>query len=38
VNVDRAAVYPRVIQELVPAACHVTEQCSNDSIELIAGV
>ncbi len=33
VNTDRAPAYPRVIQELIPAACHVTEQYSNNSIE-----
>jgi transposase-like protein len=33
VNTDRAPAYPRVIQELIPVACHVTEQYSNNSIE-----
>jgi IS6 family transposase len=30
---DRAPVYPRVIEELVPAARHVLEQYSNNSVE-----
>jgi transposase-like protein len=33
VNTDRAPAYPRVIEELISAACHVTEQYSNNSIE-----
>jgi hypothetical protein len=33
VSTDRAAAYPRVLDELVPAACHVTEQYGNNSIE-----
>ena len=33
VTTDKAPAYPRVIQELVPAAGHVTEQYSNNSIE-----
>jgi transposase, IS6 family len=33
VSTDRAAAYPRVLEELVPAACHVTEQYANNSIE-----
>jgi len=33
VTTDRAPAYPRVIQELIPAACHVTEQYCNNSIE-----
>jgi transposase-like protein len=33
VNTDRVPAYPRVIEELIPAACHVTEQYSNNSIE-----
>jgi transposase-like protein len=33
VTTDRAAVYPRVLAELVPAACHVTEQYANNAIE-----
>ena len=30
---DRAAAYPRVLEELAPAACHVTEHYGNNSIE-----
>jgi hypothetical protein len=30
---DRAPVYPRVLDELVPAARHVTEQYANNAIE-----
>jgi IS6 family transposase len=33
VTTDRAAAYPRVIEELIPAACHVTEQYANNVIE-----
>ena len=33
VTTDRAAAYPRVIEELRPAACHVTEQYANNPIE-----
>jgi IS6 family transposase len=33
VTTDRAPVYPRVIDELVPAARHVLEQYSNNSVE-----
>jgi IS6 family transposase len=33
VTTDRAAAYPRVIEELIPAACHVTEQYANNLIE-----
>jgi IS6 family transposase len=33
VTTDRAAAYPRVLDELVPAACHVTERYGNNSIE-----
>ena len=33
VTTDRAPAYPRVLDELVPAACHVTEQYGNNSIE-----
>jgi hypothetical protein len=32
VNTDRAPAYPRVIEELIPAACHVTEQYATDEI------
>ncbi|MCA1693617.1 MAG: transposase, partial [Actinobacteria bacterium] len=30
---DRATAYPRVLDELVPAACHVTEHYANNRIE-----
>ena len=33
VTTDRAAAYPRVLDELLPAACHVTEQYANNSVE-----
>jgi hypothetical protein len=33
VTTDRAATYPRVLDELAPAACHVTEQYGNNPIE-----
>jgi transposase, IS6 family len=33
VTTDRAPAYPRVLDELVPGACHVTEQYTNNSIE-----
>jgi hypothetical protein len=33
VTTDRAPVYPRVIDELVPAARHVLEQCPNNRVE-----
>jgi transposase, IS6 family len=33
VTTDRALVYPRVIDDLVPAARHVLEQYSNNSVE-----
>jgi transposase-like protein len=33
VTTDRAAVYPRVVEDLVPAARHVTEQYANHLIE-----
>ena len=33
VTTGRAAAYPRVLDELVPAACHVTEQYANNRIE-----
>jgi transposase, IS6 family len=29
VSTDQAPAYPRVLDELIPAACHVTEQYSN---------
>jgi IS6 family transposase len=33
VTTDRAPVYPRVLEEIVPSARHVTEQYANNSIE-----
>ena len=33
VTTDHAVAYPRVLDELVPAACHVTEQYGNNPIE-----
>jgi transposase-like protein len=33
VTTDHATAYPRVLDELVPAACHVTERYGNNPIE-----
>jgi transposase, IS6 family len=33
VTTDRASVYPRVLDELVPAAIHTTEQYANNPVE-----
>jgi hypothetical protein len=33
VTTDRAPAYPRVIEELIPATCHVTEQYANNPAE-----
>jgi transposase-like protein len=33
VTTDQAPAYSRVIEELIPAACHVTEQYANNAIE-----
>jgi transposase-like protein len=33
VSTDRAPVYPRVLDELLPTACHVMEQYANNAIE-----
>lgn len=33
VATDRTPAYPRVLDELLPTACHVTEQDANDPIE-----
>jgi IS6 family transposase len=33
VSTDRAPVYPRVLDELVPDACHVVERYTNNPIE-----
>jgi transposase-like protein len=35
VTTDQAPAYPRVIEELVPAACHVTEQYANNPVEAV---
>jgi IS6 family transposase len=29
VTTDRAPAYPRVVDELLPAVCHITEQYAN---------
>jgi transposase, IS6 family len=33
VTTDKAPAYPRVLDELVPAACHLTEQYCNNLVE-----
>jgi transposase-like protein len=33
VNTDRAPAYPRVLDELLPTACHIVEQYANNPIE-----
>ena len=33
VTTDKAPAYPRALDELVPAACHLTEQYGNNLIE-----
>jgi transposase, IS6 family len=33
VTTDRAPAYPRVVDELLPAACPVTEQYANNAVE-----
>jgi transposase, IS6 family len=33
VSTDRAPTYPRVLDELLPAACHIVEQYANNPIE-----
>ncbi|MGB6165221.1 MAG: IS6 family transposase [Pseudonocardiaceae bacterium] len=33
VTTDRAPAYPRVLDELLPSACHVTKQYSNNPVE-----
>jgi hypothetical protein len=38
VTTAQAPVYPRVIEELIPAACHVTEQYANNRVEAYHGV
>jgi IS6 family transposase len=37
VTTDRAPAYPRVLDELLPAACHIMEQYANNPIEPITG-
>jgi transposase, IS6 family len=37
VTTDRAAAYPRVLEELVPAACHITEQYATRSNRITDG-
>src|SRR5437763_864618 len=32
-NTDRASTYLRVLDELLPSACHVTEQYANNTVE-----
>jgi transposase-like protein len=32
-STDRAPAYPRVLDEMLPAACHVVEQYANNPIE-----
>jgi hypothetical protein len=32
VTTDKAPAYPRVLDELVPAACHIIEQYGTDEI------
>jgi transposase-like protein len=33
VTTDRAPAYPRVLDELLPAVCHITEQYANNAVE-----
>jgi IS6 family transposase len=33
VSTDRAPAYPRVLDELLPSACHITEQYANNAVE-----
>lgn len=33
VSTDQAPTYPRVLDELLPSACHITEQYANNTIE-----
>src|SRR4051812_21048451 len=37
VSTDRAPAYPRVLDELLPFACHVVEQCANNPVEFDHG-
>ena len=32
-STDRAPAYPQVLDELLPAACHIVEQYANNPIE-----
>jgi transposase, IS6 family len=38
VSTDRAPTYPGVLDELLPDACHLTEQYANDSVETDHGL
>ena len=38
VSTDRAAAYPRVLDELLPGACHVMKQYANNPIEADHGL
>jgi transposase-like protein len=33
VTTDQAPAYPRVIEEPIPGACHITEQYANNPVE-----
>ena len=33
VSTDRAPTYPRVLDELLPSACHITDQYANNPVE-----
>jgi len=33
VSTDRAPAYSRVLDELLPSACHITEQYANNTVE-----
>ena len=35
VNTDRAPAYPRVLDEMLPSACHVVERYANNPVEPI---
>ena len=35
VSTDRAPAYPRVLDELLPSACHVLERYANNPIETV---
>ena len=38
VSTDRAPAYPRVLDKLLPSACHLTEQYANNPNRLLAGL